>query len=149
MATLFTTLDIAGSGMKAQRLRMNVAAMNLANARSTRSADGGPYRRRDVVLAARPVHGAFGPALAARLTDLPEANLGVEAAEVVRSDDDPILVYEPGHPDADPRGYVAYPNVRPVEEMVNLMGAARAYEAQTSVLRTVRKMAERTFSIGR
>ncbi|RMG99986.1 MAG: flagellar basal body rod protein FlgC [Deltaproteobacteria bacterium] len=149
MSTLFTTLDIAGSGMTAERLRMNVAAMNLANARSTRTAEGGPYRRRDVVLAARPVEDTFQRRLGAQLVEPGEPYLGVEAAEVVTSDDEPILVYEPGHPDADARGYVAYPNVRPVEEMVNLMGAARAYEAGTTVMRTVRKMAEQAFSIGR
>ncbi len=149
MSMLFTTLDIAGSGMRAQRVRMNVASMNLANARTTRTDEGGPYRRRDVVLAARPMEASFEARLRGRLDAVDPPALGVAVEDVVASDDDPILVYEPGHPDADPRGYVAYPNVRPVEEMVNLMGAARAYEAGTTIMRTVRRMAEQAFSIGR
>ena len=151
MSSFFTALEIASSGMSAQRTRMNVAAMNMANAQTTRTDEGGPYRRRDVVLQAAPVddgfRGALGDALAA--PDLEATRWGVEVAEVAPSDDDPILVYDPGHPDADPRGYVAYPNVRTIEEMVNMMGAARAYEAGTTVIRTIKGMAEQTMRIGR
>ncbi|MBX7081629.1 MAG: flagellar basal body rod protein FlgC [Nannocystaceae bacterium] len=143
--TLLKTMDLTAAGMSAQRTRMNVAAMNLANKSTTRGPDGQPYRRREVVLEATPQD--FGTAFASAMG--PEAAMGVRVQDVVESNDAPMLVYDPGHPDADAAGYVAMPNVNPIAEMVNLMGAARAYEAGTSVLQTVRQMAEQALRIGR
>jgi flagellar basal-body rod protein FlgC len=145
--TLLRTLDLAATGMTAQRTRMNVAAMNIANKSTTRTEEGGPYRRRDVVLEAAPRDDRFGEKLVDAMGDEPA--VGVRVAEIAESKDDPMLVYDPGHPDADPNGYVAMPNVSGIKEMVNLLGAARAYEAGTTVMQTVRTMAEQALRIGR
>lgn len=144
--TLFKTMDLTAAGMSAQRTRMNVAAMNLANKSTTRTEDGTPYRRRDVVLESttRP---DFGDAFASAMGD--EDAMGVRVRDIVESNDEPMLVYDPGHPDADAAGYVAMPNVNPISEMVDLMGAARAYEAGTTVLQTVRSMADHALRIGK
>lgn len=145
--TLLRTLDLAATGMTAQRTRMNVAAMNIANKSTTRTEEGGPYRRRDVVLEAVPQERAFGETLGAAMGDEPA--VGVRVAEIAASDEEPMMVYDPGHPDADPNGYVAMPNVSGIGEMVNLLGAARAYEAGTTVMQTIRTMAEQALRIGR
>ncbi len=146
--TLLRTLQLTTDGMTAQRTRVNVAAMNMANASTTRTAEGGPYKRRDVVLEAidDPRVG-FANQLRTAMGDTPMQTVMVRSIEV--SQDPANLVYDPGHPDADAAGYVALPNVSSIEEMVNLMGAARAYEAGTSVLKTVRGMAEQALRIGK
>jgi flagellar basal-body rod protein FlgC len=145
--TLLRTMDLTATGMTAQRTRMNVAAMNLANRSTTRSAEGGPYRRREVVLETVPMNHGFDGAMKAAMNEGPA--LGVRVQNVVESTEDPMLVYDPGHPDADAAGYVAMPNIDSISEMVDLMGAARAYEAGTNVLSTVRSMAEQALRIGR
>lgn len=145
--TLLRTLDLAANGMTAQRTRMNVAAMNIANKSTTRTEEGGPYRRRDVVLEAVPQERGFGATLGEVMGDEPA--VGVKVAEIAESQDEPMMVYDPGHPDADGNGYVAMPNVSGIGEMVNLLGAARAYEAGTTVMQTVRTMAEQALRIGR
>jgi flagellar basal-body rod protein FlgC len=145
--TLLRTLDLAAAGMTAQRTRMNVAAMNIANKSTTRTEEGGPYRRRDVVLEAVPQERGFGEALGEAIGE--EAPVGVRVAEIAQSQDEPMMVYDPGHPDADANGYVAMPNVSGIGEMVNLLGAARAYEAGTTVMQTIRAMAEQALRIGR
>lgn len=145
--TLLRTMDLTASGMTAQRTRMNVAAMNLANRSTTRTEEGGPYRRRDVVLEAVQQDGGFGGRLDAAMSEDPA--LGVRVREIAESTEDPMMIYDPGHPDADPNGYVAMPNVDGIGEMVDLMGAARAYEAGTTVLSTVRQMADQALRIGR
>jgi flagellar basal-body rod protein FlgC len=145
--TLLRTLDLAAAGMSAQRTRMNVAAMNLANKTTTRTEGGGPYRRRDVVLEAVPEEGDFGERLATAMGDEPV--VGVRVREIAESQDEPMMIYDPGHPDADPNGYVAMPNVSGIGEMVNMLGAARAYEAGTTVMQTIRSMAEQALRIGR
>jgi len=151
MSTIFSSLEIASSGMSAQRTRMNVAAMNMANKATTRTAEGGPYRRRDVVLSAVDVQtpGGFAERLRRSVSEADEAAQGVAVSEVAVSQDDPELVFDPGHPDADPDGYVAYPAVNGVKEMVNMMSAARAYEAGAKMLSTVKTMAEKALTIGR
>lgn len=145
--TLLKTLDLAATGMTAQRTRMNVAAMNIANKSTTRTEEGGPYRRRDVVLEAVPQERGFGETLGSVMGDEPA--VGVRVAEIAPSDEEPMMVYDPGHPDADGNGYVAMPNVSGIGEMVNLLGAARAYEAGTTVMQTIRTMAEQALRIGR
>lgn len=135
----FGMMDIAATGLAAQRLRMETVASNLANANSTRTAEGGPYRRRDVVFqAVRPP--AFRDALDASLRQ-------VRVSGVVEDQNLPKRRYEPGHPDADAQGFVAYPNVDPVVEMVNLLGAARAYEANVTVMEATKNMMLRAMEI--
>jgi len=148
--TLLRTLDLAAAGMTAQRTRMNVAAMNLANKSTTRTDEGGPYRRRDVVLEAVPQDG-FAGRLQVQMDTAggDEPVQGVRVREIVQSDEAPMMIYDPGHPDADPNGYVAMPNVSGIGEMVNLLGAARAYEAGTTVMQTIRTMADHALRIGK
>ena len=149
MSTIFTTLEIASSGMKAQRTRMNVAAMNMANKNTTRTAEGGPYRRRDVILEAVEVDdNGFASKLRAAMNG-GDNNLGVRVDEVRPSDDPAQLRYDPGHPDANDEGYVETPNISGVEEMVNMMSAARAYEAGAKMMSSVKSMAEQALRIGR
>ena len=141
----FTAMEVSASGMNAERTRMNVAASNLANANTTETAEGWPYKRRDVVLSSTPgaaeVPGggqSFAKAVSA-----------VKVAGIVEDQNPPRLEYDPGHPDADADGYVAYPNVNTVEEMVDMITASRAYEAGVTALGTAVSMAERALSIGR
>ena len=135
----FGMMDITASGLAAQRLRMETVASNLANANSTRTAEGGPYRRRDVVFkAVQPV--TFRDALDASLRE-------VSVSGVVQDQSPPRQRYEPGHPDADAQGFVGYPNVDPVVEMVNLLGAARSYEANITVMEATKNMMLRALDI--
>ena len=134
----FSALEILSSGMSAQRVRLNVTASNLANANSTRGADGkGPYQRRDPVFEATPVNaGSFDSALN-------DAVRGVAVPEIVADQSPPRAVYDPSHPDADPKGFVQMPNVNMVEEMVNMLTASRAYEANVTAMRAVIDMAHK------
>ena len=136
------TLAISSSALQAQRLRMDVIAANLANAQSTRTPEGGPYKRRDVVLEATP-GGSFDDLLGAG------GGGAVRVARVVEDDKPPRVVFDPGHPDADPQGYVAYPNVNPITEMVDLMAATRAYEANVAAVNATKRVLEAALSIGR
>lgn len=132
---LMSLMDTVASGLSAQRTRMEVASSNLANAHTTRGADGGPYQRRDVVLASR-TEGEAGVA-------------GVEVAEVRPDGSEPRKEYDPGHPDADANGYVAYPNISVIEEMVDMITASRAYDAGVTAMKTASAMADRALGIGR
>jgi flagellar basal-body rod protein FlgC len=138
----FTAMEVSASGLSAQRTRMNVAASNLANAQTTQAAGGGPYKRKDVVLSATPAPGAEG-------TDLAQAVNGVEVSSIKQDTAPPRLEYDPGHPQANAQGYVAYPNVNPVEEMVDMITASRAYEAGITTMSTAVNMAEKALGIGR
>jgi flagellar basal-body rod protein FlgC len=138
----FAAMEVSASGLSAQRTRMNVAASNLANAQTTRGADGGPYKRRDVVLAA-----AAAPS--AQNTPFANAVRTVEVQQIQQDTAAPRLEYDPGHPDANAQGYVAYPNINPVEEMVDMITASRAYEAGVTTMSTAVSMAERALGIGR
>ncbi len=134
--SLRDALRVAASGLDLQRARMEVVASNLANARTTRTASGGPYRRMLPVVRAVPVgRRTFGDAVS-------RAVRGVRLERVALDPRPPVLRYEPGHPDADARGYVAYPNVDPAEEMVDLLSAMRSYEANTKVVKAVERMRE-------
>lgn len=135
---LLDAMDISAAGMKAQRTRLNVTAANLANIGTTRTVDGGPYRRRDVVFEARPYEPSFADVLEESL----ETPVSTVAVSAVVEDPRPFQVkYDPSHPDADDRGYVRMPNVEMVEEMVNLISANRAYEANAAVAQASRRMA--------
>lgn len=136
------TLAISSSALQAQRLRMDVIAANLANAQSTRTPEGGPYKRRDVVLEATP-GGSFDDLLGAG------GSGAVRVARVVEDEKPPRVVFDPGHPDADAQGYVAYPNVNPITEMVDLMAATRAYEANVAAVNATKRVLEAALSIGR
>jgi flagellar basal-body rod protein FlgC len=142
MLGIFSAMEIAASGLTAERTRMNTIASNLANARTTRTEQGGPYKRLDPIFEARPVdqNGEIG------------ATNGVSLAKVARIEQDQrpgMMVYEPGHPDANAEGYVEYPNVNAVEEMVNMITASRAYEAGITSIDTVKRMARSALDIGR
>jgi flagellar basal-body rod protein FlgC len=142
---LFTAMEVAASGLSAERVRMNSLASNLANARTTRTAAGGPYKRIDPVFQAVPIE--------SRLREVQSAATqgGVYMVEVpfIKQDQTaPQLIYDPNHPDADQRGFVALPNVNVVEEMVNLITASRSYEAGVTVMQTLKGMAQSALSIG-
>jgi flagellar basal-body rod protein FlgC len=136
---LFAASGISGSGMSAERLRMEVIANNIANANSTRSANGGPFRRQDVVFA-EVLGGALRPG------GMPDLR-GVEAVELVEDPSELPRVYMPGHPDADAEGFVLMPNVQLPIEMVNLLTAARAYEANLRTAQTFRAMSEQALAL--
>ncbi len=140
-----TALRIGASGLAAQRVRMNVVASNLANANTTRTPEGGPYRRKDVLLSAMVVPHGFEDELTARMDDqLREVTVvGVESDGSA-----PRMVYDPGHPDADPNGYVAMPNVDVVSEMVDMITASRTYEANATAISTIKQMAQLALTIG-
>ena len=135
---LFDAIDISGSGLSAERLRMDVTAENLANASTTRGPDGGPYRRKSVVLEQQG-GGGFGAALA-------QAR-GVQVAGIAEDPAPPRRMYDPGHPDADADGYVAMPNVNPVTEMVDLITASRAYEANVTAMQTAKTIFNKTLEV--
>src|SRR4051812_19215333 len=143
MIGVFSAMEVAASGLSAERTRMNTIASNLANARTTRTPDGGPYKRVDPVFEAVPLErsGVVNP--------LGNAVSAVRVNQVRQDTRDPMLVYEPGHPDADANGYVRYPNVNVVEEMVNMITASRAYEAGVTSIESVKSMARSALAIGR
>jgi flagellar basal-body rod protein FlgC len=131
---LFDSLGISGSGMTAERLRMNVVAENLANANTTRTSDGQPYRRKEVVLEQNGK--SFSDVLA-----------GVKAAAIVEDPSAGRRVYDPGHPDAGEDGYVTLPNVNSVTEMVDLITASRGYEANVQALNAAKQMFSKTLDL--
>lgn len=140
--SFFTSLIVNGSALRAERLRVDLASANLANANATRTAEGGPYRRRDPVLKAIPLPREFG-------AELDRALRMVEVRRVVIDPRPPRQVFNPSHPDADEQGIVRLPNVQIVEETVNLMNASRTYEANIAAIRVGREMAERALRLGR
>lgn len=145
--SLFGGLEISASALTAERLRMDVVAENLANAQTTRGADGNPYRRKEVVLQERA--GSFGASLSAAMNNgnPSQPARGVEVAAVVEDQTPLKRVYDPGHPDADADGYVAMPNVDTVTEMVDLIGAQRAYEANVTAMQAAKQMFTRTLDL--
>ena len=152
---IFSSFRISATGLAAERLRMDVIANNIANVNTTRTEDGRPYRRRQVVfqaLAARPGGGGGGDRSAAAGAGLGASEApgrGVMVAAIVEDPSPPRMVYDPGHPDADARGYVAMPNVDAVRELVDMISATRAYEANVTALNAAKTMAMRALDIGR
>jgi flagellar basal-body rod protein FlgC len=132
---LFDAIDVAGSGLSAERLQMDVTAGNLANAETTKGVGGQPYQRREVVF-----HEATPSSFGAMLASAQEApaSAGVEVAGIVNDPTPPRRVYDPGHPDADAQGYVSLPNVNPVNEMVDLISASRGYEADVTAMQAAK-----------
>ncbi|HKG03933.1 MAG TPA: flagellar basal body rod protein FlgC [Conexibacter sp.] len=142
---LFDAIDVAGSGLAAERLRMDVTAGNLANAQTTQGANGQPYRRREVVLQEAQAGGqSFGSMLASASAS--PVN-GVQVAGIVEDPAAPRRVYDPGHPDADAQGYVSLPNVNPVTEMVDLIGASRTYEANVTAMQAAKQLFSKTLEL--
>jgi flagellar basal-body rod protein FlgC len=149
--SFFGALDVSASGLSAERMRMDVTAENLANAQTTRGPNGGPYRRKEVVLQTAQSDG-FQSALASAAGSVPGAGRsqqpgGVQVAGIAQDSAAPRMVYDPGHPDANAQGYVAMPNVNPVTEMVDLISASRAYEANVTAMQTAKAMFTKTFDL--
>jgi flagellar basal-body rod protein FlgC len=141
----FSSMDISASALSAERTRMNLISSNLANVNSTRTAEGGPYRRKDAVFTATPAPGgSFGAALGRA-----SAANQVAVTQVVQDQRPPRMQYEPGHPDADAQGYVAYPNVNVVEEMADMITASRSYEANITAANAAKAMAMKTLELAK
>ncbi len=132
--SFFQVLDVAATGLSAQRIRMSVLSSNMANANTTITEDGGPYKKKNVI---------FKQVLQG------EHAGGVKVDRIYEDTKPPRLQYDPTHPQANEEGYVAMPNISPVEEMVNLLEAARAYEANITVLTSAKQMANAALGIGR
>ena len=137
----------SSSGMAAQRFRMNILSANIANAETTRTPEGGPYRRRDVIFGALPAQRTFEEEL--RNVPKPDDPLQAKVLGVAIDERPPILRYEPSHPDANEDGYVAMPNINPMEEMVNLMLASRSYEANVAAFNATKNMALKALDIAK
>ena len=135
--SLFSALSVSASGMSAQRTRAELLTENLANAETTRTAEGGPYRRKDVVFQAQGVTSPFSSTLSTAMGSEPA---GVTISEVITDQNDPDQRYLPNHPDAGPDGYVAFPRINPAEEMVDLMNASRSYQANVASMSAVKDM---------
>jgi flagellar basal-body rod protein FlgC len=142
---LFKVLDISGSALLAERQRAEIVTSNLANAETTHTAEGGPYKRMHVVFGAHPMHPEGFQATLASFSDIHTE--GVRVDRVVADGTAPVRRFEPGHPDADADGYVAYPAINPVEEMVNLMGAARSYQLNASAVQSTKSMIQASIDI--
>lgn len=142
--SLFSALSVSASGMAAQRTRTELLVENLANAETTRTPDGGPYRRKDAVFESSDVNSAFSDLFAIE-TD-PEST-GVKVADITVDQSEPEKRYMPGHPDADKGGYVSFPKINPAEDMVDLMGATRNYEGNIAAISAVKDMIQRSISL--
>jgi flagellar basal-body rod protein FlgC len=139
-------LNISASGMSAQQIRMNVISSNLANINTTRTPQGGPYQKKDVVFASDPASSKFKNILDSQTRDKIS---GVKVAGIVTDSRPPLLKYDPSHPDANEEGYVATPNINVVEEMVNVVSATRSYEAGVAAINATKTMALKALEIGR
>jgi flagellar basal-body rod protein FlgC len=144
---LFDAIDVSGSGLSAERLRMDVTSENLANAQTTKGADGQPYRRKVVVLQEAGGQGSFGTVLKTAMGNASSPARGVQVSGIVQDSSDLKRIYDPGHPDADKNGYVTMPNVNTVTEMTDLISASRAYEADVTAMQTAKQMFSKTLDI--
>ena len=145
---MFDAFDISASALTAERMRMDVTAENLANAQTPRPANGGPYRRKEVVLQEVAQGGGFAGSLRAAMGAGGAGRPGgVEGAGIAEDSTPNKMVYDPGHPDADANGYVAMPNVDSVTEMVDLISASRAYEANVTALQSAKTMFSKTLDL--
>ncbi len=143
--SLLDLMSVSASGMQAQRLRAQTIVENLANAETTRTPDGGPYRRKDVVLTStNQLDAPFSAVFQSALTG---GASGVSVSEVLEDTRPPDQRYQPGHPDADAQGYVSYPHISPPEEMVDLMDASRNFEANTAAISAVKDMISKSIDL--
>lgn len=143
--SLFSSIDVSASGMSAQRERAEVLVENIANAETTRTAEGGPYRRRDVMFESSPVSSQFASEFGSQLGEA----TGVKVSQIVTDDSEPNRRYMPGHPDADKDGYVSFPHMNPAQDMVDLLGASRSYQANVSAISAVKDMIQRSIDLFR
>ena len=137
-------MSVSATGMAAQRTRAELLVENLANSETTRTPDGGPYRRKDAVFSSAPQGSPFS---AEFQTQLGYFSNGVEVSDVFEDTRDPEMRYQPGHPDADNNGYVAYPRLNPAEDMVDLMAATRGFDANVSAMSAVKDMIQRSIDL--
>jgi len=162
VSNFLSGFDISGYGLSAQRVRVNVISSNIANAQTTRTEEGGPYRRREVVFKAINFNDVYNKALgettqSAKYEDplnegqegekVNPAIMSVVVAKIVRDDSKPLMKYEPHNPDADANGYVAYPNINPVVEMSDLVEATRSYQANVAAFESTKSMANSAISL--
>lgn len=166
---LFKAMGISASGLNAQRTMIQSISMNLANVHTTRTEEGGPYRRRRTVFSTIPSFPDFKEILSYQIgrspslkrthpdhlsiEEIPSGEIGLEEggvrAEIIEDGNEPRMNYDPTHPDADEHGYVLFPNINPIEEMVDLMGAVRSYEANVTAFNAAKSMALKALEIGR
>ncbi|QOP45016.1 flagellar basal body rod protein FlgC [Sulfurimonas paralvinellae] len=162
MSNFLNSFDISGYGLSAQRVRVNTISSNIANAQTTRTDEGGPYRRKEVVFKAVNFNDVYNDMIAdetnkAGYEDPLDENqfgkkvnpaiMSVIVDKVVRDDSKPLMKYEPNHPDADANGYVAYPNINPVVEMADLVEATRSYQANVAAFQSAKDMASSAISL--
>jgi flagellar basal-body rod protein FlgC len=141
-----TGMRVSASGMTAQRMRMNTISSNIANINTTRTPEGGAYRRKDIVFEAMPDAASFSEVL----TSAPQKDINrVQVTDIISDRKAPLMKYEPDHPDANAEGYVAYPNINLMEEMANQITATRAYEANVAAMNSTKDMAMTALEIGR
>ena len=151
MNNMFTGLDASASGLTAQRLRLDVIAGNIANVDSTRTPEGGPFKRQLMVFASKNEFDARKfPFLPMKIkTQMEQPGEGVRVLEIMKDPSPPRLKYDPGHPDANQEGYVAYPNIDVIKEMVDMISASRAYEANIMAMNSAKSIASKALSIGK
>jgi flagellar basal-body rod protein FlgC len=141
--SLFSSLTVSASGMSAQRLRAELLVENIANADTTRTSEGGPYKRKDVLFEAQDVGSAFADLLSGQLNE----STGVAVSGIVYDQRPPERRYMPGHPDAGPDGYVSFPGISQAEEMVDMMDASRGYQANVASMTAVKEMIQRSIDL--
>ena len=146
--SFFGSLDTSASGLTAQRLRLDVISQNMANASTTRTESGGPYKRKSVVFEQiqNDVNANFGAVLNKKKQS---GNNGVRVAQIVEDQSEGTLVYDPSHPDANAQGYVEMPNVNIIDEMVNMISASRSYEANVNSFNSMKSMFTKALEIGK
>ncbi len=142
----FSAINVSSSALSAERTRMNLISSNLANANTTRTPEGGPYKRKDAVFSAAPTESRFSRTLNGATAQQVRQ---VEVSQIVEDQNPPRLQYDPSHPDANPQGYVAMPNVNVVEEMADMINATRTYEANITAVQAAKSMAMKTLEISR
>ena len=142
----FNSMNVSASALSAGRTRMNLISSNLANANATRTPEGGPYKRKDAVYSAVPAENSFSRSLDGATAKQVRK---VEVTQIVEDQNPPRLQYDPSHPDANPQGYVAMPNINVVEEMTDMISATRSYEANVTAVQAAKSMAMKTLVIGK
>ena len=142
----FHSIQTSSSGLSAQRLRMNLISGNLANVNTTRTRQGGPYRRKEAIFAAQSTNSTFNKILTDRQKS---QSTGVRVDRVYEDPAPPIMKYQPSHPHANDKGYVAMPNINPLEEMVNMISATRGFEAKVTAIKAAKDMALKALQIAR
>jgi len=146
MSSLFSSMDVSASGMSAERTRAEILVENLANADTTRTAEGGPYKRKDVVFQSGEVGSSFSTILGDQME---QGGTGVQVSQVITDPRPPDMRYMPGHPDADKDGFVAFPRVDPAEDMVDLLGTSRSYQANVAAVSAIKDMIQRSIDLFR